>query len=98
MRMLWVQIPPVTLRMPKKEKKLRREGRFDDLSDARTAEYVARRFESIETDLADMLPDLQSLGRYDDLTTVGVCLQIVKRLKKRYRKRADGFVWQDDEQ
>lgn len=83
--------------MPKREKKLRREGKFDDLSDARTAEWVSRRLEGIEADLGDLIPDLQSLGRYDDMTSLSCCMQLVKRMRKRYRKRADGVTWADDD-
>ncbi|HRK31020.1 MAG TPA: hypothetical protein PLD59_08060 [Tepidisphaeraceae bacterium] len=82
--------------MPKREKKLRREGRFDELSDARTAEFVVRGIDRAEQQLADLLPDLQSLARYDDMISMTYCLQLLKLLKKRYRRRADGVAWEED--
>lgn len=83
--------------MGKKEKQLRRERKFDEQSDARTADFIMRRLDGIESDLSDLVPDVQTLRRYDDMTTLAHLLCNVKRLRKHYKKLADGFSWREED-
>lgn len=82
--------------MSKDERKIRSE-KADERCDRRTADFVARQLEGVEHSLADVVPDIMSLGRYEDTATVGWCLQVLKRLKGQYRKLADGHSWNDEE-
>ena len=74
-------------------KKLRK---LEERSDRRTADFVARRLESIEEELGDVIPDLQTFNHYCQIGQVSYCLRLLKEMQKKYRKYADGHTWDDD--
>jgi hypothetical protein len=83
--------------MSKKARKLRREKKLDERCDKRSADFVVRQLQTIENSLADLIPDMQSLSRYDDITYTSLCLGVLKRLRKGYKKIADGQTWRDED-
>jgi hypothetical protein len=76
-----------------KKKKLRK---LQEQSDKRTADFVARRLESIEEEISDLIPDLQTFNHYSQIMQIGWCLRILADLKKKYRKYSDGHTWDDE--
>jgi len=82
--------------MGKRDKLSKKDRKFDERSDARTADFLARRLETIRDEVGDLIADAQSLRQFDDVTTLGCSVQWVERLRKKYRKRAEGYSWEED--
>lgn len=83
--------------MGKKTKKREKIRKLQERSDRRSAEFLVSRFETLEDELADLLPDLRMFSHYTQILELSVILRLVKGLKKKYRKMSDGCSWQDDE-
>ena len=73
-------------------KKLRK---WEKQSDKRTAEFLVRRLDEIQTDLGDLIPDLQSYNHYHEVMYVSLCVRLLMELRKKYQKHADGHPWED---
>ena len=64
-------------------------------SDRRTAEYLARRFDELQEELADLIPDLRTFEHYSEIEDLSWCLMLMQRLKRKYKGFADDGVWSD---
>jgi hypothetical protein len=73
-------------------KKLRK---WEKQSDKRTAEFLVRRLDEIQTDLGDLIPDLQAYDHYCEVMYVSLCVRLLMELRKKYQKHADGHPWED---
>jgi hypothetical protein len=84
--------------MSKRKKKQRRKLRkLEERSDQRTAEFVAGRLEEIQTDLGDLIPDLQTFTHYPGIIQVSFCIRMLECLRKKYQKRAEGQTFDEDD-
>lgn len=90
--------------MSKKNKQTRkarrRERRWlkkvEERSDRRTADFVVRRLDGIETDLGDLIPDLQTFNDFVEISQMTWCIRFLRDIRKKYQKRADGSMWEDE--
>ena len=84
--------------MSKKDRHRHRKQlrKWEKRSDARTAAFLARRLDEIRSDLADLIPDLQTFEHYLEITQLVWCVRTLAELHKKYQKKADGFSWEDD--
>ena len=84
--------------MSKKERKRRRKlAKVQERSDRRSAEFVMRRIEEIQTEMSDLIPELQVFEHWCEIAQISFMLRLLKDIRKKYRKIADGHTWQDDE-
>ena len=83
----------------KKDRKLRRHKlkKLEERSDRRTAEFLVRSIEGIETALGDLIPDLQTFEHYCEIQQVSFCLRLIGEMKKKYEKQAEGASWRDSD-
>jgi hypothetical protein len=80
--------------MGKKHKERKKLRKLEERSDRRSAEFLTTRFESLEDELADLIPDLRMFGHYTQIFELTLCLRILTGLKKRYQKMSDGHVYE----
>ena len=83
-----------------KKNKIKKHSRtklrkWEKQSDKRTAAYLVRRFDEIQTDLGDLIPDLQAYDHYTEVVQVSYCVRLLIELRKKYQKHADGHPWED---
>ena len=71
--------------------------KLQERSDRRTAEFVVRRIDSIQQDLGDLIPDLQTFDHYCQIAQVSYCLRILLDMRKRYRRYAEGHTWENQD-
>jgi hypothetical protein len=84
--------------MRKKERKRRKKiKKIEERSDRRTAEFVMRRIEEIQTELGDLVPDLQTFEHWCEIAQLTFVIRLLKEIRKKYRKIADGQTWQEEE-
>jgi hypothetical protein len=76
-----------------KRKKQKLDAKWELRSDKRTAAYLARRLEEIQVELSDLVPDVQSLQRYSDVTLMGWLLGFIEAMRKRHQKFAEDGIW-----
>jgi hypothetical protein len=82
----------------KKNKKRRRKiAKFQERSDRRTADFLVRRIEEIQTELGDLIPDLQTFDHWTEIAQTTYCIRMLEEIRKKYRKVADGHVWKEDD-
>ena len=82
-----------------KKRKLRRErklSKVEERSDRRSAEFLARRLDEIQTDVSDLIPDLQVFEHYFEISMVSLILRLIGDMKKKYERRSEGRSWDDD--
>lgn len=82
--------------MGKKTKTKRKIRKLEERSDRRSAEFLAARFEAIEDELADLMPDLRVFSHYSQIIELTWCLRLLTSLKKRYRKMSEGHVYEEE--
>jgi hypothetical protein len=82
----------------KKDKKRRKKiAKLQERSDRRTADFVVRRIEEIQTEFADLIPDLQTFDHWAEIAHVTYCIRFLDEIRKKYRKVADGCTWKEDD-
>jgi hypothetical protein len=83
--------------MKKKHARLtkRQRSSCEHRSDRRTAEFVVRRLNEVQEDLADLIPDLRTFEHYSEIEDVGWALRILQRLKTKYEKFETRGVWDE---
>jgi hypothetical protein len=85
--------------MSKKDKTRKRHRKklrkLEERSDRRTAEFLVARLDELQTDLGDLIPDLQAYDHYCEIMQVSFCLRLLAELRKKYQKHADGHPWDD---
>ena len=80
----------------KKERKRRKKlAKLEERSDRRTADFVVRRLEEIQTELGDLIPDLQTFEHWCEIAQMTFVLRLLKEIRKKYRKIADGHSWEE---
>ena len=83
--------------MSKKDKKRRRKvAKFQERSDRRTADFLVRRLEEIQTELGDLIPDLQTFDHWSEIAQLTYCIRILVEMRKKYRKVSEGHAWDED--
>ena len=84
--------------MSKKERKRRRKIRkIQERSDRRTAEFLMRRLEEVQTELGDLIPDLQTFEHWCEIAQISFINRLLKSIRKKYRKISDGHSWEEED-
>ena len=83
--------------MSKKKKTQRKQRKWEARADRRTAQWLARRFEEVQEELGDLVPDLQTFGHFRQISTLSWSIEWLKGLQKKYQKIADGEAWEDED-
>jgi hypothetical protein len=84
--------------MSKKERKRRRKIRkIEERSDRRTAEFLMHRLEEVQTEVGDLIPDLQTFEHWCEIAQLTFVIRMLKDMRKKYRKIVDGQAWQEEE-
>jgi hypothetical protein len=64
-------------------------------SDRRTADFIAARLADVQDQLCDLIAEMRTFEHYSEIEDTGWCLDLLQRLKRKYRKFADDGVWPD---
>jgi hypothetical protein len=82
----------------KKERKRRKKiAKIEERSDRRTADFVMRRIDEIQTELADLIPDLQTFEHWCEISQMSYIIRLLKDMRKKYRKISDGHTWEESD-
>lgn len=82
--------------MSRKKKKLRqRLTSCEHQSDKRTAEFIIRRLDDVQEQVYDLLADLRAFEHYGEIEDASWCLNLLQRLKRKYRRFVENGVWED---
>ena len=82
--------------MSKKERKRRKNiAKLQERSDRRTAEFLVRRIEELQTEMGDLIPDLQTFEHWCEISYMTLCIRLLGEMRKKYRKVADGQTWEE---
>ena len=79
----------------RKKEKSKTRPRLELKSDKRTAEFLVRRLDEIQDELADLLPDFRSMNRFHEVFYLGWLLSGIQSLTKKCRKFADNGLWEE---
>ena len=86
------------LNMSKKARKRRRKlAKLQERSDRRSAEFVLRRLDELQAELGDLIPDFQAFEHWCEIAQMSYVLRLLKEMRKKYRKIADGHTWQEED-
>jgi hypothetical protein len=82
----------------KKERKRRKKiAKIDKRSDRRTAEFVMRRIEEIQTELGDLIPDLQTFEHWCEISQMSYIIRLLKDMRKKYHRISNGHSWEEND-
>jgi hypothetical protein len=82
----------------KKERKRRKKlAKLEERSDRRTADFVVRRLDEIQTELGDLIPDLQAFEHWCEIAQMTYILRLLKDMRKKYRKISEGHSWEEQD-
>jgi hypothetical protein len=79
----------------KKQEKRRKKwvAGCEHKSDRRTADFLARELGGLQEQLCDLISDMRTFEHFSEIEDAGWCLNLMQRLKRKYRKFADDGTW-----